>query len=201
MASKDPRIDLYIAKAAPFAQPILQHLRDIVHAGCPQVDETLKWSMPHFDHKGVLCGMAAFTRHCTFGFWKAAPIVGDDKPGNSDAMGHFGRITSLADLPPDSLLIGYVRKAVELNDAGVKSPTRSKPKAKPEPLVVPDYFRDALRNNRKAETTFDGFSYSKQKDYIEWVTEAKRAETRDQRLATAVEWLAEGKPRMWKYQR
>lgn len=94
-----------------------------------------------------------------------------------------------------------MRKAVELNDAGVKSPTRSKPKAKPAPLVVPDYFRDALRNNRKAETTFDGFSYSKQKDYIEWVTEAKRAETRDQRLATAVEWLAEGKPRMWKYQR
>ncbi len=106
MASKDPRIDLYIAKAAPFAQPILQHLRDIVHAGCPQVDETLKWSMPHFDYKGVLCGMAAFTQHCTFGFWKAALIFGDDKPGNRDAMGHFGRITSLADLPPDSLLIG-----------------------------------------------------------------------------------------------
>jgi uncharacterized protein YdeI (YjbR/CyaY-like superfamily) len=200
MARKDPRIDAYIAKAAPFAQPILKHLRKIVYAGCPEVEETMKWSMPHFDYKGPFCAMAAFKQHCSFGFWKSTLIFGEEKDDERDGMGHFGRITSLKDLPNEKKLLGYVRKAMALNDAGTKEAWRMQPRKKASPLVVPDYLTAALRKNRRALTTFENFPPSKRREYVEWVSEAKREETRAGRLTTAVKWMAEGKARHWKYQ-
>jgi uncharacterized protein YdeI (YjbR/CyaY-like superfamily) len=198
MPTKDPRIDAYIAKSGDFAKPILKHLRKIVHAGCPEVEETMKWSMPHFDYKGVMCGMAAFKQHCVFGFWKEALIFDRDKAAEKMAMGSFGCIRSLADLPSEKTLIRYVKKATALNEAGIKLPGRTQPKKK-EPLAVPDYFSAALKKNAKARKTFENFAPSKRREYLEWVTEAKREETRHERLATSIEWLAEGKARHWKY--
>ncbi|MGZ9125006.1 MAG: YdeI/OmpD-associated family protein [Candidatus Binatia bacterium] len=201
MARKDPRFDAYIAKSAPFARPILQHLRKIVHTGCPQVEETWKWSFPHFDYKGMMCSMAGFKEHCAFGFWKAALILGADQKAEREAMGHFGRITSLADLPADKVLVSYVRRAVELNDAGVKAPARSTPQKKTgKSLQLPDDFSAALEKNKKAQTSFEALSPSHRKEYVEWVTGAKRAATRKSRLATTIEWLAEGKVLNWRYQ-
>ena len=197
MPTKDPRVDAYIAKSADFAKPILKHLRELVHRGCPAVVENLKWSMPHFDYKGMFCGMAAFNHHCTFGFWKGELLFGT-RAAEEEAMGQFGRITSLADLPGDKILMGYIKKAAELNDIGVKKPAPLKPKGKKE-LVVPDYFLAALKKSKKALATFQAFNYSHKKEYVEWITEAKREETRAQRLKTALEWLAQGKARNWKY--
>jgi uncharacterized protein YdeI (YjbR/CyaY-like superfamily) len=200
MAKKDPRVDAYIAKSADFAKPILKHLRKIVHTACPDVEETLKWSMPAFMHKGILCGMAAFKEHCTFGSWKHALITTkltkDDK--SDQAMGQLGRITSLADLPSDRSLLAYLKEAVRLNDEGIRIARPKRPAVKKE-LVVPDVFSAALKKNRKALDTFENFSYSHKKEYVEWVTEAKRDETRAQRIETSVAWLAAGKPRNWKY--
>lgn len=199
MATKDPRIDAYIAKSAGFAKPILKHLRKVVHAGCPQVEETMKWSMPHFDYKGVMCGMAAFKEHCAFGFWKEGLVLGGNKATESTGMGSFGCIKSLGDLPDEKTLISYVRKAAALNDAGIKAPGRTKPK-KRAPLEVPADFTGALKKNAKARKTFENSSPSHQREYIEWITEAKREETRKVRLATSIQWLSEGKARNWKYQ-
>ena len=198
MGSKDPRIDTYIKKSADFAKPILKHLRKVVHAGCPEVKETIKWSMPHFDYKGVMCGMAAFKEHCAFGFWKESLILNRERSGERSGMGSFGCIKSLADLPSEKMLIGYVKKAAALNDAGIKVPGRTQPK-KREPLTLPDDFSAALKKNAKARKTFEEFPPSKRRDYIEWVTEAKREETRKERLGTSIKWLSEGKPRHWKY--
>ena len=198
MGSKDPRVDAYIARSADFAKPILKHLRKIVHAGCPKVEETIKWRFPHFDYKGVMCGMAAFQQHCAFGFWKEALILDRDNVAEKTVMGSFGCITSLADLPSEKTLIQYVKKATALNEAGIKAPGRTQPKKK-EPLSVPDYFNAALKKSAKARKTFENFPPSKRREYLEWVTEAKRKETRDERLATSIKWLAEGKPRHWKY--
>jgi len=197
MATKDPRIDAYIAKSADFAKPILKHLRKVVHAGCPEVQETMKWSMPHFDHKGVMCGMAAFKEHCAFGFWKADLIFDREKQSDQKGMGSFGCIKSLSDLPNEKTLIGYVKKAAALNEAGVKAPRT--PPQKRQPIPVPDYFAAALKKNAQARKTFDNFTPSHRREYLEWVTEAKREETRKERLAKSIEWLAEGKPRNWKY--
>jgi uncharacterized protein YdeI (YjbR/CyaY-like superfamily) len=199
MATKDPRIDAYIAKSAPFAKPILKHLRKVIHAGCPQVEETIKWSMPHFDYKGVMCGMAAFKAHCAFGFWKGDLILDRGKQAEKSGMGSFGCIKSLADLPNEKTLIGYVKKAAALNEAGIKVPGRTQPK-KREALPMPDYFSAALKKNAKARNTFEDLSPSHRREYIEWVSEAKREETREERLTTSVKWLAEGKARNWKYQ-
>jgi len=197
MPKKDPRIDAFIEKSAPFARPILIHVRKLVHAACPSVEETLKWGMPHFDYKGVLLGMAAFKRHCAVGFWKADLVLGEAR-GTDEAMGNFGRITSLDDLPSDKVLTRYIRKAVELNEAGIKKPAPARPKKQKE-LVIPDDLQAALKKNRKALATFEGFSYSRRKEYVEWITEAKRDLTRARRLKTAMEWLAQGKSRNWKY--
>ena len=199
MGSRDPRIDAYIAKSAPFAQPILAHLREVVHAACPEVEETMKWSSPHFTHRGPLCHMASFKQHCGFGFWKGSLVVGDNA-ASDDAAGQFGRITALADLPPDDVLAGYIREAKRLNDEGVKSPARTKPAEKQE-LAVPDDLTTALRENAAALANFERFSPSKRKEYVEWITDAKSAATRTKRLDTAVEWLAEGKARHWKYEK
>lgn len=200
MPKEDPRVDAYITAAAPFAQPILRHLRKVVHEGCPDVEETIKWGLPHFEYEGNIGGMAAFKEHCTFGFWKGDLLFGPEKAEESGAMGQFGRITQLSDLPNDATFLGYVRKAVELNEEGVTLTRSPKPKG-PKVLVVPDDLNAALKKNAKARKTFKDFSYSKRKDYVEWLTEAKREETRRQRLATTIEWLAEGKSRMWKYER
>jgi hypothetical protein len=199
MGSRDPRIDAYIAKSAPFAHPILAHLREVVHAACPEVEETMKWSSPHFTYRGPLCHMAAFKQHCGFGFWKGSLVVGDDA-ASDDAAGQFGRITSLGDLPPDDVLAGHVREAKRLNDEGVRSPARAKPAEKTE-LAVPDDLAAALRENPAALATFERFSPSKRKEYVEWITDAKSDATRTKRLNTAVEWISEGKARHWKYEK
>jgi uncharacterized protein YdeI (YjbR/CyaY-like superfamily) len=201
MGTKDPRVDVYIARSADFAKPILNHLRDLVHAACPAAEETLKWRLPHFTYKGILCNMAAFKQHCAFGFWKGTLIFAKSKgPRNAgvEAMGDFGRIRSLSDLPTDKILTGYIKKAVRLNDAGIKLPARVRPNEKKE-LVVPDYFMTALKRNKKARTTFENFSYSHKKEYVEWITEAKGEEIRKKRMETTLQWLAEGKPRNWKH--
>ncbi len=201
MAKKDPRVDDYIARSAEFARPILSHLRKVVHAGCPEAEETLKWSSPAFMYKGILCGMAAFKKHCVFGFWKEA-LLRDRLEGaagsRGKAMGQFGRLTAVSDLPDDRTLLSLIREAVGLNDQGIKPPNRSRPKGSRK-LKVPRYFLDALRRNRKAFSTFEKFTYTNKKDYVEWVTEAKREQTRRRRLDTAVAWMAEGKIRNWKY--
>jgi uncharacterized protein YdeI (YjbR/CyaY-like superfamily) len=199
MATRDPRIDTYIAKSAEFARPILEHLREVVHAACPQVEETMKWSFPHFQYKGMLCSMAAFKEHCAFGFWKGSLVLGEAGGGSEEAMGQFGRITKLGELPSKKVLTGYIKKAMELNEAGVKSPTRSKPKAPKAALVVPDDLAAALEHNAAALATFEKFSPSNKREYVDWITEAKTQATRTRRLETAVEWMAEGKPRNWKY--
>src|SRR4051794_34358294 len=149
MATKDPRIDAYIAKSADFAKPILNHLRKVVHAGCPSVVETVKWSRPHFDHKGVMCGMAAFKEHCAFGFWNADLILKPKEGREESALGSFGCIRSLDDLPAEKTLIGYVKKAAALNEAGVKATWRTERK-KRAAIAVPDYFAAALKKNAKA---------------------------------------------------
>lgn len=199
MGTRDPRFDQYIARAPEFARPILAHLRELVHAACPEVKETMKWSSPHFDYKGPLCHMAAFKQHCGFGFWKGALVVGEEVAGDG-AAGQFGRLTSVADLPPDDVLAGYVREAMRLNDEGVKSPARAKP-AEAKELAVPDDLAAALRGNPAAHAAFEAFSPGKRKEYVEWITEAKSAATRSRRLDTAVEWIAEGKARHWKYEK
>ena len=195
MGTRDPRVDAYIEKAQPFARPILRHLRKIVHAGCPAVEETMKWSFPHFTYKGMLCAMAAFKEHCTFGFWKASLLEGGGTR-RADAMGQFGRITSIDDLPPEKRLIRLVKQAAALNEAGAKLERKSKPR---QPLEPPDYFLTPLRKNKKALAAFERFSPSHRREYIEWIREAKGEATRQRRVATALEWLAEGKPRNRKY--
>src|SRR5262245_62057250 len=164
MPSTDPRIDAYIEKQADFAQPILVHLRELIHKACPQVTETVKWSMPSFDYKGILCGFAAFKQHATFGFWKQSLMETDAFPKNKTAMGSFGRITSLKDLPPDKVMIGLVHQAMELNEKGIKAP--KKPTTGKKELVVPDDLKKALAKNKKAKTQFDKFSYSHRKEYV-----------------------------------
>ena len=198
MTSKDPRIDAYITRAASFAQPILRHVRKLVHQGCPEVQETIKWSMPHFDYHGIMLGVAAFKEHCSIGFWKGELILGKHA-GSDGGMGHFGKITSLKDLPSDKRFTEYVRKAAELNKQGIKKPADLKPRAARTELTIPEYLRAALRKNKRAAAAFEGFSYTNKKEYVDWLTEAKREETRSQRLRTTILWLAEGKVRNWKY--
>jgi hypothetical protein len=115
--TKDPRIDVYIANSAEFARPILTHLRKLIHTACPEVVETIKWNNPAFEHKGLLCGVAAFKHYCGFGFWKQDLLF----PEKGRSMREFGRFATLADLPKDSVFLGYIRKAVALNEAGNQS--------------------------------------------------------------------------------
>ena len=200
MGKKDARIDAYIAGAADFAKPILNHIRKLVHRACPAVEETLKWGFPHFDYKGMMCSMASFKHHCTLGFWKSALILGDDAAKvEEEAMGQFGRITKISDLPGEKRLIGYIKEAVRLNDEGIKLPRKARAREKKE-LVVPADFVAALRKNGKALATFESFTYSHKKEYVEWITEARREEARKTRSETAIAWIAQGKSRHWKYQ-
>jgi uncharacterized protein YdeI (YjbR/CyaY-like superfamily) len=193
----DPGIDAYIARQADFARPILEHLRAVVHAACPECEEALKWSSPSFTYKGkILAGMAAFKAHAVFGFWSGSMVVAKEDE-QKNGMGQFGRLTSLGDLPPRATLEALVKKAMKLIDDGVKAPRDKHRKA---PFEMPGDLRAAIDAVPAAAATFDGFSPSCQREYVEWVTEAKREETRAKRLAQTVEWLAEGKRRNWKYE-
>lgn len=197
MPTLDPRVDAYIAKAAPFAQTILTHLRAVVHEACPEVEETMKWSFPHFMYKGMLCSMAAFKAHCALNFWKAELLMGD--AAQRDAMGQFGRIAALEDLPPVAQLQAYLLQAMQLNDAGVTRVRSRTPR--PATVTVPDDLLAALAQQAGAQQHFDAFSPSKQRDYIEWLEEAKTEATRTRRREQAVAWIAEGKARNWKYEK
>jgi len=199
MGKKDPRVDAYIDKANDFAKPILERLRAAVHSACPEVEEAMKWSFPHFMYKGMLCSMASFKAHAAFGFWKGSLVLGEDSK-NAEAMGQLGRLTTLADLPSKAVLAGYIRKAVALNDDGVKvarAPRRAAPKA----VRVPADLSAALNKSRKAHEAFMALSPSHKREYIEWITDAKSADTRARRLVQAVEWIEGGKSRNWKYER
>lgn len=224
MSQTDPRIDAYIAQAAPFAQPILDYLRGVVHAACPQVEETIKWGMPSFVYGGkILCGMGAFKQHATFGFWQGASVVGASPERSREAMGQFGRLTKVGDLPGKRELSKLLKQAMGLIDAGGKksagkgaankasasraaagqAPTgnlpASNPRAPKPPVVIPDDLAAAFKKNAKARATYAGFSASQQREYVEWIESAKREQTRSGRVAQAVEWMAEGKIRNWKY--
>lgn len=193
------RVDVYIAKSADFAQPILRKIRKLFHKGCPKLEERIKWGCPHFDYKGMLGGMAAFKNHVSFGFWKSRLMSDPHKlfvTGPKASMCVI-KVSAPADLPPDRVLVQYVKEAVALNDSGVKTP-RSAAKAKKPPQAPAD-LTAALKRNAKARAAFAAFSPSQKREYITWLTEAKRDETRRKRLATAVEWMAQGKTRNWKY--
>jgi uncharacterized protein YdeI (YjbR/CyaY-like superfamily) len=203
MPTKDKRIDAYIAKAQPFAQPVMKKLREIVHKACPDVTETIKWGMPSFEYKGPMFGFAAFKQHCAAMFWKSSLL--NDPNGHlkerankgGEAMGNLGKMTSIKDLPPDKAIIGFIKQHVKLNDQGIKV-EKKKPVAKKE-LETPKELTAALNKNKKAKTTFESFSPSGKREYVEWITEAKTEDTKNKRLATAIEWMEEGKPRLWKY--
>ncbi|MBA3899675.1 MAG: YdeI/OmpD-associated family protein [Bacteroidetes bacterium] len=200
MGKKDPRVDDYIIKSEEFAQPILVHLRNLVHHACPGVEETIKWKFPVFQYHGNLCDMASFKKHCVFGFWKGVLLSDPAKilnPIGESAMGQFGRLTTLSDLPADEIIIAYLKEAMFLNETNVKVPIKEKTLKKE--LDVPGYFYDALSQNKNALETFEKFSYSNKKDYVEWIKEAKTEATRNKRMETAVEWMAEGKIKNWKY--
>jgi hypothetical protein len=199
MPTIDPRIDAYIAASPDFAQPILTHLRAIVHAACPEVEETMKWSRPHFQYKGMLCQMSAFKEHCAMGFWKGSLLFPD--LAEKESMGHFGRITAVTDLPSKKAIAGYVKQAMKLNDDGVQTPARAAPKAPKPPPAVPKYFLDALAGNKPALAVFNAGSPSFKREYVEWLEDAKTEPTRLRRMAQAVAWLAEGKARNWKYEK
>jgi uncharacterized protein YdeI (YjbR/CyaY-like superfamily) len=199
MGKKDLRIDVYIAQSADFTKPVLKHLRKLVHQACPEAEETIKWSFASFDYKGPFCSMASFKQHCVFGFWKPKLLM---DPGNylgerfnqgGEAMGNMGRITSLKDLPPDRVILNFIKQAKKVNDEGVKLP--SKPQKSKTRLVAPSYLAIALRKNKNARAAHDSFSYSHKKEYLEWLVEAKTEETRKRRLKTSLELITESKVR------
>jgi uncharacterized protein YdeI (YjbR/CyaY-like superfamily) len=196
VGKRDPRVDAYIARSAEFARPILDHIRDVIHQAIPDVEEDIKWGAPFFNHEGVVCGIAAFKEHCAINLWKASLIVGDKK---GVSAGQFGRITKLSDLPSDSALKGYFKQAARLNETGVKQP-RAK-KERPDKLVVPPELQKALKANKKAAAAFEKFPPSHKREYARWIAEAKGEDTRARRVSTAIEWIAEGKGRNWKYEK
>lgn len=199
MGEKDKRIDVYIDEAEPFARPILKRIRAAFHKGCPGLEETIKWGAPGFEYKGLLGGMASSKKHVSYGFWKAKLM--QDPAGILESACGAGNFTfkaaSVGDLPAERILIACVKEARRLNDEGLKAPAKKRRPKKT--IVIPDDFQKALDGNRKARETFDGFPYSKRRDYVDWLTGARRPATREKRLATAIEWLAEGKSRNWKY--
>jgi hypothetical protein len=190
LTTRDP------GKAAEFARPILVEIRARVHAACPRVEETIKWGMPSFTYAdGILCGMAAFKRHVSFGYWKHALVMGD---AERDGMGSYGKLASPRDLPPKARMQADLKRAMKLNEQGVKSPPRrAAPKPPPE---MPGDLAAALEGNGAAKSIFEAFPPGCRREYIEWIGGAKREETRAKRIAQALEWLAEGKRRNWKYE-
>lgn len=202
----DPRIDAYITKSADFAKPILEHIRKLVHKACPEVTETIKWSMPFFEYNGtILCNMAGFKQHCSFGFWNASQLK--DTEGvlqikDRNAMGHLDRLCSVKDIPADKIMIAYIREAAQLIREGKNIPARGTAKKEPKKeLPMPAELAAALKKNKTAKETFEAFPPSHRKEYIEWISEAKTDATKEKRVATTIEWLTEGKSRHWKYQK
>jgi uncharacterized protein YdeI (YjbR/CyaY-like superfamily) len=199
VANHDPRIDAYIAKSAEFARPILEHLRANVHATCPEIEEDIKWSMPFFSYKAApMCMMAAFKQHCSFGFWLSKEVTGGSE---KDGMGQFGKLATLKDLPPAKQLTAYLKMAMALNEAGVR---KSRPKATAKPAsVLPDDLAAELaqKKHAAARKNWKSFGSGAQREYIDWIVEAKADATRQKRLATTLGWLAEGKRRHWKYEK
>lgn len=197
---KNPAVDAYIAKSAGFARPILARLRALMHKTCPPIGETIKWGVPHFEYKGVVANMAAFRQHASFGFWKQRLM--DDPagffPAADDSSMGGRKIRAMSDLPADAVLIRYIEAAIALNEQGVTLPNAGR-KKKP-PVKPPADLLAALKKHARARATFDALTPSKQREYVEWLTEARREATRSTRLATAIEWLAAGKSRYWKYQ-
>jgi uncharacterized protein YdeI (YjbR/CyaY-like superfamily) len=200
----DARVDAYIEKAAPFAQPILAHLRKLMHQACPRATESIKWSMPFFLQQGiVLANMAAFKQHCAFGFWGSQMKKALEKDGlrSSEAMGALGRITTLKGLPADESLLAYMRQAAELVDSGERTKSIDRPKkSAPKPTRVPVELAVALKKNKAATKAFAAFPPSHRREYADWIAEARRPETKQKRVAQAVTWIAQGKSRNWKYQ-
>ncbi len=203
----DAPVDAYIAKAAPFAQPILTYLRGLIHKACPDATEEVKWSHPFFLHnRTILCHMAAFKEHCSFGFWGAemGKVLQDDGVVQEGGMGSLGRITGVKDLPADKKMLGYVRQAAAFIDAGLGdnriTVARRVVKAPKAAVETPAEFAAALKKNKAANKVYDAFSPSCKREYVEWIADAKRDETRERRIVQAVEWIAEGKQRNWKYQ-
>ena len=203
MGTRDPRVDAYIERAAPFAQPILHKFREVVHQACPEVEEAIKWGHPHFVRHGIVCGMAAHKAHCSIFFWQGDVVGGGGKAG-TDGMGQLGKITAVADLPPKKVLAGYVKEAAARNAAGTKPSwleARNAKRATRPALKVPPDLKAALAGNAKAKATFTAFAPSHKREYVEWITSAKQAATRERRLAQAVAQMAEGKTQNWKYER
>lgn len=200
----DERIDAYIEKAAPFAKPILEHVRKLVHETSPLITENIKWGMPFFEYKGPVCMMAAFKQHCAFGFWKASRLNDPNhllNPGEDAAAGSFGRVYNLADLPGDDALKDFILQAITINESEKKAPPVKKAPTEKKELVIPDYFVSMLNEHPLAKETFEKFSYSHKKEYVEWIVEAKTDATREKRLNEAMGMMAEGKSRMWKYRK
>jgi uncharacterized protein YdeI (YjbR/CyaY-like superfamily) len=202
MKNHSTEVDAYIAKSAAFSRQILEKIRSLFHRACPEIEETIKWGFPHFEYKGIVGSMAAFKKHACFGFWKGKLV--SDPHNLFNGRGHTAlnaaKINDISALPPDGILIKYILEAVALNAAGVKAPP---PKKKPRKadLEVPDDLMAAMKKNKRALVVFEAFSPSHQREYVEWISEAKQAATRQRRLATAIEWIAQGKPRNWKYMR
>jgi hypothetical protein len=197
MGKRDARVDAYIAKSGDFAKPILTHVRAVIHEACPEVEETMKWSAPHFDYKGVLCGMAAFKQHCNIILWKGALIPGGE---GRDEKGNFRNIASVADLPSDKQLKALFREAARLNEEGVKAAPRARAKTA-KPVRVPPELEKALSRNKKAAAAFEKFPPSHRREYAEWIAEAKGEDTRQRRVKNAIEWITAGKSRNWKYEK
>jgi uncharacterized protein YdeI (YjbR/CyaY-like superfamily) len=206
--SFNPKVDAYINKAKPFAQPIMEHLRELVHKGCPNVEETIKWSRPFFEYRGTILGnMSAFKEHCSFGFWgeEIAAILREAGVLQEGGMGSLGRITSVKDLPTDKVLLGFIRQAAGFIDRGEHtSPIAARKnkvvKASKSALETPAEFTAALKKDKRASAAFAAFSPSCKREYVEWIADAKRPETREKRIATAIQWIVDGKQRNWKYQ-
>jgi uncharacterized protein YdeI (YjbR/CyaY-like superfamily) len=204
-ASRDARVDAYIGKARPFAQPVLIHIRELMHKAAPDLNETVKWGMPFFELNGVILGnMAAFKEHCSLGLWgpEMAAILGNDGAKSNEAMGTFGRIASVKDLPAERVLLGYFKQAAGFVTSGERTTSlvRKPKKAVKAPAEIPAELAAALKKNKLAAKVFEGFSPSCKREYVDWVVEAKRDETKMKRVAQAVEWMAEGKSRNWKYE-
>jgi len=195
---KNADVDAYIAEAPPFARPILKKIRDAFHRGCPDLEERLKWGVPSFEYRGLMGGAAAFKAHVAWGFWRQKEMDDPHKIFKGEGMMGGGKITDVAELPDDRVIVQYVKAACRLNEQG----PMKRPKTKPKPdAKVPADLAAALRKNRKASAVFAEFPPSHRREYVEWITEAKRDETRAKRLATAIEWMAKGKSRNWKYEK
>ena len=195
--SRDERIDTYIGRAQPFARPILERIRERVHSALPQAEETLKWSAPAFTLDGkIVLIMASFKAHASLNFWRGQELCGDE--AKADGMGQFGKLRSLDDLPPPDELDRLIREAGELARA---APAPRKVKHAKQEAELHPQFAAALAKTPEAKAALEGFSPAARRDYVDWIAEAKRDETRQKRIASAVDWLSEGKKRNWKYEK